>query len=374
MAVEIRRAESRRDFRRGVMLPFTLHRGNECWVPPLINTEINIFDKNNNPAFEVCEAQTWLAFREGKVVGRVTGIINRPFIEKWGKKHARFGWMDYIDDKEVSDALFDTVESWAKEKGMDSIVGPMGFSDFDDEGLLIEGFNELGTFAMLYNPPYYRDHVENRGYRKEADWVEFSVTIPVDDVPEKVKRVLGHVMERNNLRLADITKRNQFKPYIPGIFKVLQDSYKDLYGYVPLTEKQVAQITKEYFSYVDPRFTKVVLDNNNEVAAVGIALPSLSRAMQKAKGRLLPFGFLAILKAMKKPEILDLYLVAVRRDMQNRGVNSILMNAIQRNAMEAGITHAETNGELEDNQAVQSFWKHYDARQHKRRRVFIKDL
>jgi len=373
MSVEIRKAMTKKDFKKGVMLPFKINKGNDCWVPPLISSEINIFDKKKNASLDVCDATTWLAYKNGEVVGRVTGILNHPFIETWKKKEARFGWIDFVDDTEVSDALLDTVENWAKEQGMDAIVGPMGFSDFDEEGMLVEGFDELGTFAMLYNPEYYHKHLETRGYVKDADWVEYAVTTP-KEIPSKVKRVQELVFKRNKLTLLDAKSKKDFNPYLPGIFNVLGEAYSQLYGYVALTEKQVKQITKDYFGFIDPKFTKVVLDGKGEVAAVGISMPSLSRAVQKAKGRLFPFGFIHLLRALKKPEILDLYLVAVRPELQNLGVNAILMNEITQSAIEAGIKYAETLAELEDNTAVRSFWKHYDARQHKRRRVYKKVL
>lgn len=373
MAVVIEEVRSRRDIRKGIGLLFKIHKGNDNWVPPLISSELNNLDPRRNPSFEVCQAQSWLAFKEGRTVGRITAMINRPFIEKWGEKHARFGWFDFLDDREVSGALLDTAEAWAKEKGMESMVGPMGFTDFDEEGLLVEGFEEPGTFAMLYNPPYYKDHLEARGYAKDADWVEYLVTIP-EEIPPKVTRVMAMMLERNKLRLAPITRTRQYRPYIPAIFDLLQEAYADLYGYVPLTPGQVAYYTKAYFSFLDTRFTKVILDDEDRVAGVGIAMPSLTRAMQKARGRLYPFGFVPVLRALKKPEVLDLYLVAVRKDLQNRGVNSLLMTEINKNALAAGIRFAETQAELETNDAVRSFWKHYDARQHKRRRVYRKDF
>lgn len=373
MAVVIKEVKSKRERILGTMLPFRIHKDNDNWVPPIISAEVDFFDPAKNPAYEVCDSAQWIAYKDGVVAGRITGIINHPFVEKWKKKEGRFGWIDFVDDKEVSDALLDTVEQWAREKGMESIVGPMGFTDFDEEGMLIEGFDELGCFSMFYNPPYYHKHLESRGYAKDVDWVEFMVETP-EEVPEKIRRVQGLVLKRNKLRLVEAKKTKELKPYVSGVFKVLQEAYKDLYGYVELTEKQVEYTTNTFFSFLDPDFTKIVLDENDEVAAVGISMPSLSRALQKSKGRLFPFGYFHILKAMKKPEILDLYLVAVKPEYQKLGINAIVMNEITQSAINAGIKWAETRAELEDNKDVQSFWKHFNARQHKRRRVYKTDL
>ncbi len=374
MSVTVREATKPSDYRKALKFTFELYKGNPNWVPPLISEEMETFDPKKNPALEFCDAKTWLAERDGRVVGRISGIVNRRFIEQWEHRHARFGWLEFIDDAEVADALFDAVEDWARGLGMDAIVGPMGFTDFDKEGLLIEGFDELSTFAMLYNQPWYRGHIERRGYRKEIDWIERQVKVPEGGIPEKVMRVSELVFKRKGLHALEVKHRRDYTPYIPQIFDVLAESYAHLYGYVSLTEPLKKLIADRYFSFIDPDFTKVVLDSEGKLAAVGISMPSLSRAAQKAKGRLFPFGIFHFLAAMKKPEILDLYLVAVRPDLQNLGLNSILMNEITANAIRRGVKYAETNAELENNAAIQSFWKFYDAREHKRRRVYRKDF
>lgn len=374
MSVTVREATKPSDYRKALKFTFDLYRGNPNWVPPLISEEMETFNPKKNPALEFCETKTWLAERDGRIVGRITGILNRRFIEKWQDLHARFGWVEFIDDAEVADSLFDAVENWAREMGMRAIVGPMGFTDFDKEGLLVEGFDELSTFAMLYNHRWYKDHLERRGYLKEVDWIERRVTVPAEGIPEKVMRVSELVFKRKGLRALDVKTSKAYRPYIPEIFALLDEAYSHLYGYVSLTDKMIKLYASRYFSFIDPDFTKLVLDSEGKLAAVGIAMPSLSVAAQKAKGRLFPFGACHFLSAMKKPETLDLYLVAVRKDLQNLGLNSILMNEVTANAIKRGVKFAETNAELESNAAIQSFWKFYDAREHKRRRVYRKDL
>lgn len=374
MPLSLREARGPADYRKALRFTFLLYKGNPNWVPPLISEELEAFNPKKNPALEFCETKTWIAEREGRIVGRVSGIINRRFIEQWGERNARFGWLEFIDDPEVADALMAAVENWAREKGMDALVGPMGFTDFDKEGLLVEGFDELSTFAMLYNQSWYKDHLERLGYAKDVDWVEYRVTVPAGGIPEKVMRVSELVFKRKGLKALEVKHRREFKPYIHAIFDLLADAYSHLYGYVSLTEPLMRLYADRFFSFIDPDFTKVVLDSEGKLAAVGISMPSLSEAAQKARGRLFPFGIFHFLRAMKHCETLDLYLVAVRPDLQNLGLNSILMNEITAAAIRRGVHFAETNAELESNQGVQNFWKFYDARQHKRRRVYRKNL
>lgn len=374
MSVQIRKALKPADYRAVLRFSFRLYKDNPNWVPPLISDELAVFDRRKNPAFDFSEACTWLAEKDGRIAGTITALVNHRVNETWNQKQGRFGWMEFIDDVEVSAALLSTAEKWLREKGMDCIVGPMGFSDFDKEGLLIEGFDELATFAMLYNQDYYQKHLDVLGYVKEADWVEYQVQVPRDGIPEKVLRISELVLKRKKLRLLDAKRSADFKPYIRDIFKLLADAYAHLYGYVALTERQMDLYTERFFSFIDPDFTKLILDEDGKLAAVSIAMPSLSRAAQKARGRLFPFGVFYFMRAMKKPEILDLYLVAVRKDLQNLGLNSILMNETTAAAIRRGIRYAETSAELEDNAAVRNFWKFYDSRQHKRRRVYKKDL
>lgn len=371
--LEIREVKTRADLKKFIKFPHILYSRNQYWVPQLMLDEINTLRQDRNPAYEYCEARLWLAYRDGKIAGRIAGIINHKFIEKWGEKNARFGWVDFIDDAEVSALLFRTVEEWAKSRGMEHVHGPLGFCDMDREGMLIEGFNELSMLITNYNYPYYPAHLEKNGYVKDIDWVEYEVKVP-ECIPEKVAKINDAVLKRLNLRILDAKKSRDFLPHVKGIFQLLNEAYKDLYGVVPLTDRQVEAYTKQYFGFVNAEYVRVILDENNTVAAVGIAMPSLSKAVKKCRGRLLPLGFIYILRALKKNDCIDLYLVAVRPGLQSKGINALLLTDINKSAVKNGILKAETGPELETNTKVQALWKHYETRQHKRRRCYIKHV
>ena len=373
MSIEIREVRTRGDLKKFVKFPFTLYKNNRYWAPPLIQDEMKNFREDKNPAFEHCEANFWLAYKDGKVVGRIAGIINRLVQEKWKHKTARFGWIDFIDDEEVCRGLIETVENWVKSKGMNGLEGPMGFTDLDEEGMLIEGFEEQGTYPMIYNYPYYPKHLEKIGYKKHVDWIEFEIKTP-EEVPEKVERVNELVLKRTGLKLLDAKNAKDYKPYIPGFWNLIDESYSGLFGTAPLTEKQKEYYTNQYFGFILPDYTKFILNEKDEMIAFVIAMPSLTEALRKANGRLFPFGFIYMLRALKKATKLDFYLVGVKKEYRGRGVISILMSEVNKNTLKNGIVSAETAGELEDNKAVQDIWRHYDHRQHKRRRCFIKML
>jgi ribosomal protein S18 acetylase RimI-like enzyme len=371
--VEIREVTSKKDLKRFINFPHQLYSGNPYWVPSFDFDELNTLLSDRNPAFAHCEAKYWLAFKNGNIVGRIAGIINHLYNETWKKKRARFGWIDFIDDPEVSAALISTVEKWALEKGLEEMNGPMGFCEMDREGMLVEGFGELATLATIYNYPYYPRHIEALGYQKEVDAVEYEIKTP-QQIPEKVEKINQVLMKRGKYSFVNAKKPKDLLPYADGVFGLINQAYKDLYGVVPLNDAQIKAFTKQYFGFVKPDFVKVIIDQNKQVVAFGITMPSLSRALQKSRGKLFPFGFIHILKAMKRNDTLDLYLIAVRPDLQHKGINSLLLTEITRAAIEHAIVKAETNPELESNSKVQSQWKHYESRQHKRRRFYIKQL
>jgi len=371
--IVIKKVENRRDLKKFISFPYKLYAGNKYRVPPLRFDEMNTLRRDKNPAFEFCEVKYWLAYRDKKIVGRIAGIINWRYVEKWQNRYARFGWIDFIDDEDVSKALIETVEKWAKEKDMEAVHGPLGFTDLDYEGMLIEGFEELGTMATIYNYSYYPKHLEKYGYIKDIDWVEFEVKAP-PEIPEKIDRIAAISLKKNNLRVLKVNKSKDLLPYAKDMFKVLDETYKDLYGVVPLSEKQVDLYIKQYFGFIRPDYISIILDNNDRVAAFGITMPSLSKALQKATGRLFPFGFVHLLKAMKNNSAIDLYLIGVRPDLQGKGVNSIIFNELNKIFINKNIVSAETNPELETNYKVQAQWKHFTHRQHKRRRCYIKHL
>jgi len=373
MAVETKVVNTPRELKQFVKFQYALYRDNKFWVPPLRSDELKSLRPKDNPAFAFCEAKYWLAYKDGKLAGRIAGIINKKYNEVWKARAARFGWLDFIDDREVSSALFKTVEGWAVEKGMTSIHGPLGFTDMDGEGTLVEGFEETSTLGAIYNYPYYASHIERAGYAKDTDWIEFQVTMH-EEIPEKVQRIADIALERNRLTVLKVKKAKELLPYAVEIFHVLNDAYKDLYGFVQLSEEQIAVYVKQYFGFILPEYVPVVLDAQGKVAAFGIAMPSLSGALQKNKGRLYPFGFISILRALKNNRNVDLYLTAVRPDLQNKGVNGILIHEMNKVFVKNKVRLVETNRELEDNPKVQAQWRFYEHRQHKRRRCYKKAL
>ncbi|MCK4695800.1 MAG: hypothetical protein KAT74_08560, partial [Candidatus Cloacimonetes bacterium] len=371
MELIIKEVVSKRELKKFISFPHTLYAGHKYWIPLLRFDEMGTLEKHKNPAFSHCEATYWLAYKDRKVVGRIAGIINNRYIEKWNNKYARFGWVDFIDEESVSAALFETVENWAKQKGMEAIHGPLGFTDLDPEGMLIEGFEELGTIATIYNYPYYPKHIERYGYKKDVDWVEFEIKVP-DKIPEKIERIAEIVKKKKKLTVVKTKKTKDVLLYAKEIFHVLNQAYEPLYGVVSLTDKQIDKYVKQYLGFIRPDFVSIILDEQKRVAAFGITIPSLSKAFQKAKGRIFPFGFLHILKAMRKNDRIDLFLVAVRQDLQGKGLNSLLFNELNKTYIKNNITKAESNPELESNTKVQAQWRFFEKRQHKRRRCYIK--
>lgn len=373
MSIVVREVKNKSKLKKFVTFPFSLYSGNKFWVPPLIFDELKSLSKDKNPAFEFCETKYWLAYKDGKIVGRIAGIINNRYIENWGNKFVRFGWLDFIDDEEVSRSLITCVEDWAKENQMDAVHGPLGFTDFDAEGLLVEGFEELSTFGAIYNYPYYADHIEKCGYKKDTDWIEFQIQPPAE-LPDRVKHISEIVLKKYNLKILEAKKAKELLPYGREIFHIINDTYKNLYGFVQLSEKQIDLYIKLYFGFIRAEYVPIILDSDGRVAAFGITMPSLSRALQKANGKLFPFGFLYILKAMKKNDYVDLYLTGVRPDLQDKGINSLLISEMQKAYVKNNIKFVETNRELETNFKVHGQWKDMNGRQHKRRRCYIKFL
>jgi GNAT superfamily N-acetyltransferase len=373
MDVQIKEVATKQDLKSFINFPFTLYRGNPYWVPNLVSDDLNTLGKDKNPAFETCDARYWLAYRNGKIAGRVAAILNHPHVEKWDQKYMRFGWLDFVDDLAVSGALVRTVEDWAKEKGMAAVHGPLGFTDMDREGMLVEGFDELATMATYYNHPYYPAHLEKLGYIKDIDWVEYEISMPPKP-DERIARMADIVQRRNKLHMAELKNKKELLSYAHELFALLEEEYKKLYGTVPLTKRQVDSYINQYFGFVTPDFVPIVMDENNKMVAFGIGLPSLSKALQKSNGRLFPFGFIQFLQALKKNDRADLYLVAVKSEYQGKGVNAMLMNSMYQTFMKLGVKKIETNPELETNHLVQGQWKYFETRQHKRRRVFIKHV
>lgn len=373
MSILIKEVLSDKELRAFIRFPVSLYRNNPYWVPTLISDEYSTLRRDKNPAFEYCQARYWLAYQDGKIVGRIAGILNQRHVEKWGQQRLRFGWFDFIDDPAVSAALLQTVETWAAELGLLAVHGPLGFTDLDREGMLVEGFTEVGTLVANYTYPYYPIHMEACGYKKDVDWVEYEIQIPPTR-SKKIEDLACAVLQRNHMRLLDLKNKKELLPWAEQIFNLLNDEYSHLYGSVPLNDQQIKSYTQQYFGIISPDFVPLIVDENDRLVAFGIALPSLSRALQKCRGELFPFGFIYMLRALRKNNRGDLYLVAIKSEYQRRGLNAVLINRIHQVFNKIGITVAESNPELETNHAVQAQWKHFETRQHKRRRCYLKSI
>lgn len=358
-----------------VKFAINLYKDNDCYVPPLILDEIATLSPAKNPAFDVCRAQSFMAYRDGRPVGRITAIINDVVNSRTGAKDMRFGFVDFIDDAEVSDALFAAAEQWGKEQGMDSIVGPLGFSDMDHEGMLIDGFDEVGTMATIYNYPYYVSHMERMGFEKDIDWVEYRMKVP-DALPEKYGRVAEIVKKKFNLRSIPLTSRKTVKAkYGRPLFKLINEAYDQLYGFSPLTERQIDYYVDQYLDLIRLDCVSVIVDANDEIVAVGISMPSLSEGLIKSRGKLFPTGWYHLLKALKgKTDVVDLLLVAVKPEYQNKGVNALIFADLVPAFIAAGYKAAESNPELEGNESVQKQWEYFERRQHRKRRAWRKKI
>ena len=373
MSIQIKEVFSKGEMKAFIDFPYDLYEGNDCFVPPLRFDEAATLDRKKNPAFDYCEARYWLAYKDNKVVGRIAGIINNAYIDKWKNKYVRFGWIDFIDDYDVSRLLIEQVENWAKEKGMVAVHGPLGFTDLDHEGALVHGFDKVGTLASIYNYAYYPVHYEKLGYKKDTDWIEFKVYIE-KQVPEKLIKIASVVERRLNLKVIRAKKPKEILPYATAIFELINEAYSDLYGVTTLTQKQMDYYTKMYFSFMKADFVTIVIDSQGKLAGFGITMPSLTKALQKSKGKLFPFGFIHLLMAMKKNSMADLLMVAVRKDLQGKGVNALMMKETYDAFVKFGIETVESNHQLEDNSKVHAMWEHFKVDQHKRRRCYLKHL
>ena len=368
-------ALKRGPLKKFVKFGISLYKGNDCYVPPLVFDEVETFLPSKNPAFAFCEAQPFMAYRDGKPVGRIVAIINNRLNCQTGVKQARFGWVEFVDDDEVVDALFAAAEEWAKSKGMTEIVGPMGFSDMDHEGMLTFGFDELGTIATIYNHPYYPVQVERMGYMPDAEWVEYRMTVP-DAVPDKYQRIAAIVAQKYNLRALKFTSRKKIKEqYGVALFELINEAYADLYGYCPLTPEQIEYYIDKYLGIIRLDCVSVIVDECDKLVALGISMPSLSRALQKSGGKLFPMGWWHMLRDINGPnKIVDLMLIAVKKEYLSRGVNAMIFADLLPIYIKHGFEYAESNLELENNENVQKQWQYFERRLHRRRRAYRKSL
>ena len=375
MAIEIRKIENKCGLRKFIEFANRLYKDCPYYCPPLFFDEMNCFDKKHNPALEVSDFQLWMAYRDGEPVGRIAGIINHKANEKWGYKHVRFGWFDFIDDLEVSKALLDTVAAWGKEHGMDALNGPVGFTDFDHEGLLLEGYEYVAPMASLYNYPYYVRHMDAYGLVKEADWIEIQVY--PDGTPERIDRVAEIVKQRSHVRVDKVKNaRELVRKYGITYMDVIDEAYQKLYNFQPMTEKQKHYYKNMYFPMLNFDFVTCVVNEKDEIVGVGLGMPNISEALRKCGGHLFPFGWYHILKALKakKIEAVDLLLIAVRPDYQGTGVNALFFQDQIPIMAKYGVKRLETTSILETNTKNIANFTQLPHKQHKRRRAYIKPI
>ncbi len=375
--IEIRPVTTHRELQQFVQFYYDLYRGNNYAVPFLYSEEMGTLRSDRNPSFECCEAQYFMAFRDGKAVGRVAAIINHRANERWQRKQVRFSWFDFIDDREVSEALLKTVEDWGRSKGMTEITGPIGFIDTDREGMLVDGFDRLSTMYINYNYPYYPQHMEQlEGYQKANDWVEMLVKVP-DVVPDKFSKITRMVSQRYGLRVHKFTRSELIAGgWGKRIFDLLNETYKDLYGFSQLSERQIDQLVNDYIKIADLNLVTGVMDGDRLVG-FGITFPSFSRALQKTRdGRFLPFGWWHLLKILKwhKTDTVDLLLIGVLPEYRAKGANALIFDDLIRQFQRYGFRWAETGPQMETNEGVLSQWQYLESTPHRRHRCYRKQL
>lgn len=377
MTTTIKKVSNKAELKKFIRFNYEMYKDNPYSVPDLLEDMLKTFDPKKNPAFEFCEADYFLAYQGTELVGRIAAIINRRANETWNKQAVRFGWIDFIDDPEVSRALINTVIDWGRERGMNTLEGPLGFTDMDAEGMLIEGFDQLSTMATIYNYPYYPIHMEQLGLEKAMDWIEMKLMVP-EKTPEKYVRIAEIVKKKYNLHVRKLKNMREIRRTGIGykVFDLINEAYAPLFGYSKMTQRQIDQYVNEYLPILDLQMVTLVEDKDNELVGVGISMASLSTTLQKAKGKLFPFGWVQFLKTLyfKRPPVLDLLLVAVKPEYQNKGVNALLFTDLIPIYIKYGFEWGETNPELEINEKVQSQWQYLDHKIHKRRRCFTKKI
>ena len=371
--IVVKEITSKRDIKKFIDFQNYLYKENKYFVPAFFGDELNMLNPKKNPAYEYCETKLFLAYIDNKIVGRICALINHAYNEKKNVKQIRFCRYDVIDDIEISKKLFEKVFEWAKERGLNQVIGPIGFSDLDKQGLLIEGFEEYSNTITLYNYPYYMEHLEAIGFRKDVDWVEFQVFTPptMNDRIEKLSRI---ITKRYGYKVVKLKKRKDIAPYVNKAFDLINESFVHLYGVVPITEKQVELAVKQFVTLVNMDYLYLIENKVGEMIGFGILVPSLNNATKKSNGRLFPFGALRALKALKTHKVLDMYLVAVKPAYHNLGVNALILAEAIKTAIKNGVEYAETGPELDTNEEVKAQWKEFETRQHRRRRCYTLSL
>lgn len=376
MPITIKEVKTRSELTDFINFPEQLYKDNPCYVPKLFFDQFDTLDPKRNPAASFCESALYLAYKDGKLAGRVAAIVNNKANTQWNHNEVRFGWYDFIDDAEVSKALMDKVEEFGRGRKMDSIVGPLGFTDFDPEGMLIEGYDKQGTMALIYNHPYYNDHVSALGFEKDTDWLEYRYKVP-EKLPERFDRMASVIEERSNVHLVKLTRKMVKKQdYGRKIFNLINICYKDLYNFTVLPDSLADKYMNFYLSVLDLDYVAVIENEKNELVAFGITMPSLANALQKSRGMLFPTGWIHILKDLfiKHDEGVEMLLIGVRPDYQKQGVPTLLFYDLCNMYIKSGLKWAETNAVLEDNFKNQTLWRDFEILATKRRRAYIKKL
>lgn len=374
MSVTIKQVKTKGDLKKFIDFPNKMYKKVEPYVPFLFTDEMATFTPKKNPAYEFCETKLFLAYRDKKIVGRIAGLINHAANKKWGETAIRFTRFDFIDDFEVSSALFNEVVKWGKECGFNKIMGPMGFTDMDHEGMLIEGFDETNLSITFYNYPYYITHMEKLGLIKDVDWVEYQIKVGKQN-DEKFKKLTDYLMTRNGFELVEYTDRKVLAKDAQEAFKVIDVAFSVLHGSVPLTDAVINKALADYIPLVNLKYICSIKDKEGKIAGFAVLVPSIAKALKKSNGRMLPFGMFRMLKALKgKNDTLEMFFVAVLPEYQSKGLPAIMMYQLTRMCVENGVKICETGPELEENEAVRSFWKNFDARQHRRRRCWKKEI
>lgn len=374
MSVVVKEVLTKKDLKKWVLFPNKLYKNNKYYVPFLFNDEMDTFTKQKNPAYEFSDTKLFIAYKDNKIVGRIAGLINHAYNKKWNKKAIRFTRFDFIDDYEVSTALFNEVIKWGKENSLNEVMGPIGFTDMDHEGMLIEGFEELNMSITFYNFPYYIDHMERLGLRKDVDWVEFQLVVP-DKVDERMKKISEHIQKRSGYKAVFYTNRKTLHIEAREAFKLIDKEFGKLYGTVPLTNKVIEKAIADYIPLVNLKYICTIKDRDDKIVGFGALVPSIAKVLKKSNGKLFPFGIFRMLKALKgKNDTLEMFFVAVDEIHQKKGLPAILIDQILQMCIDNGVKICETGPELEQNEAVQSMWKTFNARRHKRRRCWIKEI
>ncbi len=374
MSIIIKEVATKRELKKWIEFPNSLYQDNEYYVPFLANDEAESFSPDKNPAYAFCETKLFLAYKNDKIVGRIAGLINHAYNKKWNKNAIRYTRFDFIDDFEVSKALFEKVVAWGKECGYTEIMGPIGFTDMDHEGMLVEGFEEFNMSITFYNHPYYLEHMERLGLQKDIDWIEYRINVPETFDP-RFERICNHLIKKHGYQVVTYDNRKVLYTDALEAFKVIDIAFSKLYGTVPLTPEIIKHTLDGYIPLVNLDYICSIKDKDGKIIGFGVLVPSIAKALKKSNGKILPFGIFRLLKALKgKNDTLEMFFVAVHPDYQVQGLPAILINTLTPKIMANGVKFCETGPMLETNTAVHSMWRHFEKRQHRRRRCYIKKI